>query len=859
MLAQDYASRMNATEVSPEFLLLGLIHTEEPVSREGPGFYGSGITLDKARTAMEALHGRMRQEDSRKLSSHPHMPFSRDAKRVFESAAEEARKLGQNYITPEHVVLALLTVGNAGTKKVIERMGLKDGGKAIKEVARKRLKGEEEGKPEQRKKVTTVSGKDVTTKALDEFCRDLCEQARTKGVDPVIGRDKEVARVVQVLARKRKNNPILLGEPGVGKTAIAEGLARAIVSGFLPDGSALPAFLEGKRVMALDLGLLIAGAKERGELEQRITSLISEIRAAGNVVLMIDEVHMLVGAGSTSRSGGSGLDISNLLKPPLARGELQCIGATTLDDHRKYIERDAALERRFQPVHVSEPTIPQALQILNGLQDSYEKHHHCVYTPEAVAAAVHLSARYIADRQLPDKAIDLLDEAGSRARIAAHLARRSLLAGDRIPVDSVAPWVELQQVLDAKEEAIKEGLFEEAGLLREREVDMKVRLAGLPEEAPAVVTVTVDDVEAVVSNWTGIPVQRMTQDDRERLTRMEPALKEKVIGQEDAVGAVSRAMRRARSGLKDPARPIAAMLFAGPTGVGKTELTKVLADQYFGDESAMIRLDMSEYMERHTVAKLIGAPPGYVGYSEGGKLTEAVRRRPFSVVLMDEIEKAHPDVFNILLQILEDGRLSDSSGRVVSFKNTLIVMTSNVGSAVIAKGGGQLGFALPSENGPEAGQYGRIRSLVLEELKAYFRPELLNRLDEIVVFRQLSMHDARIIAELLLNETRQRIALRGIDLQVTAPLMRLICQEGYSQEYGARPLRRAIMRLVDDPLSDAVLGGRLAEGDVACMDVDAAGAVTVTATRPGDARILKSEIVDSSLLLKKKADLTINA
>ncbi|EIE27350.1 ATP-dependent Clp protease ATPase subunit [Coccomyxa subellipsoidea C-169] len=844
---------MHASEVSTEFLLMGLI-SEEPASKTG--FYNSGITIDRARTAVEALQERSRQADGSSLSSPaPELPFSRDAKRVFETAAEEARKLGHNYISPEHVVLALFSVGNVGAKQVIEKLGLTDGGKAIKDNARERLKGEGEVK-EQRKK--TVSGKEVTTKALDEFCRDLCEQARKKGMDPVIGRDKEVARVVQVLARKRKNNPVLLGEPGVGKTAIAEGLARAIVSGSLPDGSALPAFLEGKRVMALDLGLLIAGAKERGELESRVTNIIAEIRAAGNIVLMIDEVHMLVGAGSVSRSGGSGLDISNLLKPPLARGELQCIGATTLDDHRKYIERDAALERRFQPVHVAEPTVTEALQILHGLQDSYEKHHHCLYTPDAVEAAVTLSARYIADRQLPDKAIDLLDEAGSRARIAAHVARRDALSGGRPVADIVAPWLELQQVLEAKDEAIKEGLFEEAGLLREREVDMKVRLSGLPEEAPTVVTVTTADVEAVVSAWTGIPVQRMTQDDRERLSRMEPALKEKVIGQADAVGAVARAMRRARSGLKDPARPIAAMLFAGPTGVGKTELTKVLADQYFGDEAAMIRLDMSEYMERHTVAKLIGAPPGYVGYSEGGKLTEAVRRRPFSVVLMDEIEKAHPDVFNILLQILEDGRLSDSSGRVVSFKNTLIVMTSNVGSSVIAKGGGQLGFALPSEDGAEADRYARIRTLVLEELKAYFRPELLNRLDEIVVFKQLSTRDARTIAELLLNETRQRMATRGIGLQVTAPLMRLICQEGYNQEYGARPLRRAITRLVDDALSDAILGGQLAEGDVACMDVDAAGAVTVSAAQPGDVRILKSEIVDSSLL-KKRADIIINA
>ncbi|CAK0784796.1 hypothetical protein CVIRNUC_008000 [Coccomyxa viridis] len=852
MLAQNFAQKMGASETSAEYLFLGLL-SEEPASKVG--FYGSGITMDKARAAVEALQDQKQQGEG-KAAPTPDLPFGRDSKRIFESAAEKSRQLGQNYISPEHIVLALFTTGDTGIKAVIDRLGVANGEKVIKAKALERLKGDSEA-AEQRKKVTTVSGKPSSSKALESFCRDLCQQARDKSIDVVIGRSKEVARVVQVLARRSKNNPILLGDPGVGKTAIAEGLARAIVTGALPDGAALPAFLRGKRVMQLDLGLLIAGAKERGELESRVTGLLSEIRAAGDVVLMIDEIHMLVGAGAGSRAGGSGLDISNLLKPPLARGELQCIGATTLDEHRKYIEKDAALERRFQPVMVAEPTQAETLEILHGLQDRYEKHHHCMYDADAVNGAVVLSARYIADRQLPDKAIDLMDEAGSRVRIAAHAARRKVLASGRLVADSSAPWMELQQVLEAKEEAIKEGLFEEAGLLREREVDMKVRLGGLPHEAPQLPCVTLADVESVLSAWTGIPTERMSQDDRNRLSLMEPALKERVIGQADAVSAVARAMKRARSGLKDPRRPIAAMLFAGPTGVGKTELTKVLAEQYFGDRSAMIRLDMSEYMERHTVAKLIGAPPGYLGYDEGGKLTEAVRRRPFAVVLLDEVEKAHPDVFNILLQVLEDGRLTDSQGRVVSFKNTLLICTSNVGSSVIAKGGSQLGFALPEADG-ESARYGSMRSLVMEELKAYFRPELLNRLDEIVVFKQLSMADTGAIAALLMQETRERIAQRGIGLEVTPALMRFICQEGHSEEYGARPLRRAITRIVDDALSDAILNGELADGDVAYVDIDAKGLVSVSNVQPDRDLVFKSEIVDSTLL-KRRNDAIVNA
>jgi ATP-dependent Clp protease ATP-binding subunit ClpC len=639
-----------------------------------------------------------------------------------------------------------------------------------------------------------------------------------------------------ILSHHALTHSLLLSSPL--QTAIAEGLATAIVSGTLPDGDPLPPFLAGKRILSLDLGLVLAGAKERGELESRITKMLAEIQAAGDVILVIDEIHALVGAGSIGGrgggGGGGGMDIANLLKPPLARGLLQCIGATTLDEHRKHIERDPALERRFQPVVVGEPTEAEALEILEGLAPRYEAHHRCVYAPGALAAAVSLSSRYVADRFLPDKAIDLMDEAGSRARIDAYLARRA--GGARgVDANGAETWAELEASMAATADAARAGLFEEAGVLADRERGVRARLVGEAGDAPGVPAVTRKDIEAIVAQWTRVPVEALGPDDTERLLNLGPTLAERVIGQGAAVAAVARAMQRSRAGLKDEDRPIAGMLFAGPTGVGKTELTRALCEHIFGDRDAMVRLDMSEYMERHTVAKLIGAPPGYVGYGEGGKLTEAVRRRPYTVVLFDEIEKAHPDVFNVLLQVLEDGRLTDSGGRVVSFKNTLIIMTSNVGSAVIGRGGGRgIGFDLSQGDADEgAAAYGRVRSLVLEELKAFFRPELLNRLDEVVVFRQLAQEDARAIADLELASTAARVAARGLHLEITAALMDRIVSEGYDQEYGARPLRRAIVRLVDDALSDALLHGRLEEGDIAVMDVDAAsGETTVTPVKP---------------------------
>lgn len=785
---------------------------------------------DVASTVIEA----MAAESRPKRDPPVDLPFSRNAKHLFEMALLESRRLGMSFIAPEHIFLAVLASEDANSIEFLNKLGADV--ERLQAEAMRRLRGEAEGEGA-RKKVAAASeaaatggrgGKSSDPKALEEFCRDLCALAKANRMDPVIGRTKEVARVAQVLARRTKNNPILLGEPGVGKTAIAEGLALAIVSGALPDGSQLPDFLKGKRVMQLDVGLLIAGAKERGELESRVTKLLAEAQEAGDVILMIDEVHTLVGAGAVGRGGGGGgggLDISNMLKPALARGQLQCIGATTLDEHRKYIEKDAALERRFQPVIVNEPSEEDALLILEGLVDRYERHHRCIYSSDALVAAVRLSSRYVADRHLPDKAIDLLDEAGSRVRITAHNARKD--AGIEASELAAVTYGELAQVMDTKEEAARDLLFEEATLLRMRELELKSKLSGNPEDAPVVPVVSVSHIEAVVSAWTGVPVEKMDSNDREKLLTLGDALRGRVIGQDHAVQATAKAVARAASGLKHPSRPIATLMFSGPTGVGKTELAKQLAETHFGagTTSPMIRLDMSEYMERHSVAKLIGAPPGYVGFGEGGKLTEAVRRRPFSLVLFDEIEKAHPDVFNVLLQVIEDGRLTDSQGRVVSFKNALIVLTTNVGSSVLAKGGGGIGFELPEldgEGSAAASKHTRLRGLVMEELKSYFRPELLNRLDEVVVFHRLAREDVAAIAELELAKTSERAAERGIGLRLGPGVMDLLIEEGYSESMGARELRRAVTRVIDDALSDAILMGQVAPGQVAEVRLDAA-------------------------------------
>jgi ATP-dependent Clp protease ATP-binding subunit ClpC len=632
-------------------------------------------------------------------------------------------------------------------------------------------------------------------------------------LDPVVGRAKEIERVIQILGRRTKNNPVLIGEPGVGKTAIAEGLASRIASKDIPD------ILEDKRVVTLDIGLLVAGTKYRGEFEERLKKIMDEIRSAGNVILVIDEVHTLIGAGAAEGA----IDAANILKPALARGELQCIGATTLDEYRKHIERDAALERRFQPVMVGEPSVDETIEILYGLRDRYEAHHKLKISDEALVAAAKLSDRYISDRFLPDKAIDLMDEAGSRVR----------LINSQLPPAAKELDKELRQILKEKDDAVRSQDFDRAGELRDREMEIKAEIRTIAQTKSNGASgdgvepvVTEEDIAHIVASWTGVPVNKLTESESEKLLHMEDTLHQRLIGQEDAVKAVSRAIRRARVGLKNPNRPIASFVFSGPTGVGKTELAKSLASYFFGAEEAMIRLDMSEYMERHTVSKLIGSPPGYVGYNEGGQLTEAVRRRPYTVVLFDEIEKAHPDVFNMLLQILEDGRLTDAKGRTVDFKNTLLILTSNIGSKVIEKGGSGIGFEF-SEDATET-QYNRIRSLVNEELKQYFRPEFLNRLDEIIVFRQLNKLEVTQIAEIMLKEVFGRLTEKGIVLEVTDRFKDRLITEGYSPSYGARPLRRAIMRLLEDSLAEEILSGRIKDGDTALVDVDENGIVQVS-------------------------------
>ncbi|PNW78134.1 hypothetical protein CHLRE_10g465550v5 [Chlamydomonas reinhardtii] len=864
MIAQAEAKAFGHTEVNTEHILLGLV-AEESLSKNG--YLNSGVSSERAKAAVEALFGRKRP-----VSHGESIPFSREVRKMFENATHECKRSNVNWISPEHILLAMLSMPDCNGKRVLHSLSADVEG--LKAEAGKRLKGDTDA--EQAKKKQGAAAKEQGPKMTEEYCKDLCAEVRAGRIDPVVGRDREVGRVCQILARRTKNNPILLGEPGVGKTAIAEGLAAAIVHRAASvDGSPLPEFLHSKRILQLDVGLLIAGAKERGELESRVTKLIAEIREAGNIILMIDEIHTLVGAGSVGRGGGGGLDIANLVKPALARGEFQVIGATTLDEHRKYIERDAALERRFQPVTVDEPTPEATLTILQGLKERYERHHRCAYTEEALAAAVALSHKYIADRFLPDKAIDLIDEAGSRARIAAYTARQNQAragAGGRQQQLTMAPGGagggsgsgsgsstptpaslaasaaaagrdhpklhEYLQVLATKDEAVKDGLYEEAVILRRREVDYRAELAGPSCEGSVLPVVGVEDIEAIVAAWTSIPVERMSDGEKERLLNMRHTLASHVVGQADAVEAISTALCRARCGLKDPRRPVAALLFVGPTGVGKTELAKVLSEQYYGSREALLRLDMSEYMERHSVSKLVGAPPGYVGFGDGGKLTEAIRRRPFSVVLFDEIEKAHPDVFSILLQILEDGRLTDSQGRVVSFKNAMIILTSNVGSRLIAAAGnaarnGAGVFSRPGMGaGPtdeklQAAQAFKLKQEVLGEVRGFFAPELLNRFDETVVFQRLRREDVAHIAQLLLAQTIARAGERGLGLRIAPALMEHIVAEGHSDEYGARPLRQAIVRLVDDPLSDAVLHRKFGAGVALVLGLNSDGAVTV--------------------------------
>lgn len=788
MLAQEEARRLGHNFVGTEQILLGLIGEGTGVAAKV--LKSMGVNLKDARVEVEKIIGRGSGFVAVEI------PFTPRAKRVLELSLEEARQLGHNYIGTEHLLLGLIREGEGVAARVLENLGV-DLAKVRTQVIR--MLGETA-------EVSAGGGQGRTkTPTLDEFGANLTNLATEGKLDPVVGRQKEIERVIQILGRRTKNNPVLIGEPGVGKTAIAEGLAQRIANGDIPD------ILEEKRVVTLDIGLLVAGTKYRGEFEERLKKIMDEIRQASNVILVIDEVHTLIGAGAAEGA----IDAANILKPALARGELQCIGATTLDEYRKHIERDAALERRFQPVMVGEPSVEETIEILYGLRERYEQHHKLSILDESLEAAAKLSDRYISDRYLPDKAIDLIDEAGSRVR----------LINSQLPPAAKELDKELRKILKDKDDAVRSQDFDKAGELRDREMEIKSEIKAIAqnkktseenhEDSP---NVTEEDIAHIVASWTGVPVSKLTESESEKLMHMEDTLHQRLIGQEEAVRAISRAIRRARVGLKNPNRPIASFIFSGPTGVGKTELTKALATYFFGAEEAMIRLDMSEYMERHTVSKLIGSPPGYVGYNEGGQLTEAVRRRPYTVVLFDEIEKAHPDVFNMLLQILEDGRLTDAKGRTVDFKNTLLIMTSNIGSKVIEKGGGGLGFEFAEDEADS--QYNRIRSLVNEELKGYFRPEFLNRLDEIIVFRQLTKDEVKEISELLLKEVFARLEEKEITLEITERFKERLVEEGYNPSYGARPLRRAIMRLLEDTLAEEILSGRIKTGDTAIVDVD---------------------------------------
>jgi ATP-dependent Clp protease ATP-binding subunit ClpC len=807
MLAQEEARRLGHNFVGTEQVLLGLIG-------EGSGIGAKilksmGIKLKEARVEVEKIIGRGSGFVAVEI------PFTPRAKRCLELSLEEARQLGHNYIGTEHLLLGLIVEGEGVAARVLEEM----------EVDLSRLRTE----------IIRALGTNTRTAAgsmsrgklptLDEFGVNLSQKALEGKLDPVIGRASEIERVIQILARRRKNNPVLIGEPGVGKTAIAEGLAQRIINRDVPD------LLENKIVIALDIGMLLAGTKYRGEFEERLKRIMDEIRASEDIILVIDEVHTLIGAGAAEGA----IDAANILKPALARGDLQCIGATTIEEYRLHIEKDAALERRFQPVMVNEPSIDETIEILFGLRDRYERHHKLIISDEAITASAKLADQYIADRFLPDKAIDLIDEAGSKVRLSVF----------RVPEVARTLEEEKREVLKSKDGAIRNQDFELAGKLRLRELEINAQIQAViisakggpksklkneggedqessltPKKAVETPIVTEDDVAQIVSSWTSVPVSKLTRSESDKLMNMEETLHGRLIGQDQAVAAVSRAIRRARVGLKNPKRPIASFIFAGPTGVGKTELTKALSAYFFGSEEAMVRLDMSEYMERHTVSKLIGSPPGYVGFTEGGQLTEAVRRRPYSVVLFDEIEKAHQDVFNLLLQIFEDGRLTDSQGRTIDFKSTLLILTSNIGSKIIEKGSGNsLGFT--SIEGEETDyEYDRLQKLVHEELKQYFRPEFLNRLDEIIVFRQLTKDEVAEIAELLLKEVAGRIADTGIQLEITGRFKKHLVDEGYNPTYGARPLRRAVMRLLEDSLAEELLSDRIKNGDIVVVDVD---------------------------------------
>ena len=800
MLAQEEAQHFKQNCVGTELILLGLIGEKTGIAARI--LTSLGANLPEARVEVENLVG------MGSSFANGDIPFTPRSKRLLELALEESRQLGHNYVSTEHLLLGLTKDEQGVAAQILVNLGIDvidirtqvmqmlSEPTALPSISRPNNRGIQ--KPQKRS-------------TLDDLGTDLTQLAIEGSLDPVVGRQSEVQRMIQILSRRTKNNPILIGEPGVGKTALAEGLAQRVINQDVPET------LEGKRVLTLNIGSLLAGTKYRGEFEERLKAVVEEVRNSGDVILVIDEIHTLVGSGAIE----GGLDAANILKPSLARGELQCIGATTLDDYRQYIERDPALERRFQPVMVDESSVEETIQILQGVRSCYEQHHQLEISDLALEAAAKLSDRYICDRFLPDKAIDLIDEAGSRVRIS-HSKIAS--ADKELSKD-------LRQILNEKKDATQKEDYSLAGELREREIEVRGKLDEAIQAPFSTFTnvispiVNEEDIAHIVASWTGVPLNKLTESESTNLLQIEDTLHQRLIGQEQAVKAVSRAIRRVRTGLKDPNRPIASFIFSGPTGVGKTELAKALAASYFGSEAAMIRLDMSEYMEGHTVAKLIGSPPGYVGFNEGGQLTEAVRRQPYTVVLFDEIEKAHPEVFNLLLQVLEDGHLTDAKGRTVDFKNTLLIMTSNIGSQAIQKGGSGLGFEFSDD--PSAAQYGRIVSIVNDELKQFFSPEFLNRLDEIIVFQQLNKTEVRQIADLLLHEVFTRLSEREIELEVTDLFKDRLVDAGYDPEMGARPLRRAITRLVEDCLAEEILTGRVKAGDAIVIDIDEVGQTKV--------------------------------
>ena len=782
VLAQEEARRLGHNVVGTEHILLGLIAEGEGVGAKA--LTSMGVSLDRVRQEIENVIGKGESAFQGAIG------FTPRTKRVFELAIDEARQLGHTYIGTEHILLGLVREGEGVAAQILRNLDidLESMRKQVIELLGGQAHSGASGGPRRTK-----------TPTLDQFGRDLADMARQGRLDPVIGRDKEIERVIQILSRRTKNNPVLIGEPGVGKTAIAEGLALKIVNSDVPEN------LFNKRVVALDMGSLVAGSKFRGEFEERLKKVMDEIRQAKDVILFIDEMHTIIGAGAAEGA----IDASNILKPALARGEIQAIGATTLDEYRKHVEKDAALERRFQPVYIDEPTVEETVAILQGLRDRYEAHHRVQISDKAIEAAVVLSNRYISDRFLPDKAIDLLDEAASKVR----------LRGLVVPQDLKELEAQVEELKIEKEAAIKNEEFEKAASLRDQEQKLRDQLEEIrsqwkSNQGRQEATVDEHDIADVVASWTGIPVKQVAQEESERLLNLEEILHQRVVAQNEAIEALSKAIRRAFAGLKDPKRPVGSFVFLGPTGVGKSELAKALAEALFGDEDAMVRIDMSEYMERHSVSRLVGAPPGYIGYEEAGQLTEKVRRKPYSVVLFDEIEKAHPEVFNVLLQVLEDGRLTDSKGRTVDFRNTVVIMTSNVGAQQIQRES-SIGFRITES---EEDSYQAMKEKVMEELKRTFRPEFLNRIDEIIVFHALNRRHISEIIDIMLRELKQQLEEKRITLEISDAAKELVADSGYDPDFGARPLRRAIQKMIENPLAELILQGRYDGGDTVRID-----------------------------------------